>query len=424
MTPIPILQIAGLITRIIQNGARSAVTARGDAQRQLVFPGSAQSPLAVPNDCSPSAWACKTLPAASCAILGILLAACSGGKHLYVAPSGSDTNPGTKEAPFATISHADSRAAPGFTIHVAPGIYRVAAPSPGSAGIHTVKSGTANDRIRFVSDRKWGAKIVFSGTGIAWNSEGAFVDIDGFDISGTGRIGILAKGGNEHITRNFVHDLTVSGGCNGRGGAAINTWGPVGGAVIDSNVVRNIGLQWLAGRTCNTVQGIYVANANNRILNNVISGVASVGINSWHGGTASTIVNNTILNSKMGIVIGHGDSGATAAGTSNNYVANNIVFGNGHGITEMGKVGGNNRYVNNLVHSNNNNWRVMGQVIGTISADPMFLNFRNDGTGDYRLHTMSPATGLGANIHLRMDAADARTGAPFGAQAPISVDER
>ncbi|WP_312548259.1 DUF1565 domain-containing protein [Massilia sp.] len=335
-----------------------------------------------------------------CAGLCILLASCTDTKHLYVATTGSDANAGTPAEPFLTIAHADSRARPGYTINVAPGTYKVAAPSKLSAGILTSMNGTPTERIKFVSDVKWGAKIVFSGTGIAWHSKGAYVDIEGFDITGTGRIGILAEGGNEKITNNFIHDLQVSGGCNGGGGAGIDVWGPVGGAVIDANVVRNIGVQWLAARSCNTVQGIYVANRNNRVSNNVISGVASVGINSWHGATDSTIVNNTIFNSKMGIVIGHGDSGATAAGTSNNYVANNIVYRNGHGITEMGKVGRNNRYADNLVHSNDIDWRVKGAVSGTISADPLFVDYQANGAGDYRLQRTSPASGKGASAHL------------------------
>jgi len=329
-----------------------------------------------------------------------LLSSCiAAPRHYYVATTGSDDNPGTQAAPLLTISRADALASAGHTIHVAPGTYHVSAPSPTMAGIRTRKSGTRNARIKFVSDLKWGAKIVFSGTGIAWQSEGAYVDIEGFDISGTGRIGILAKGGNETITNNFVHDLVVSGGCNGRGGAGIDVWGS-GGALVDSNVVRNIGVQWAAGRTCNTVHGIYVASQNNSVSNNIISGAASVGINSWHGATASRIVNNTIVNSKMGIVIGHGDSGATELGTRNNYVANNIVYGNGYGISEMGKVGGNNRYVDNLVFSNDRNWRVEGDVSGTISADPLFRNYQANGAGDYRLQRGSPAHGKGATTEL------------------------
>jgi parallel beta-helix repeat protein len=315
--------------------------------------------------------------------------------NLYVSPTGSDSNPGTQAKPLKTIARADALSRAGYVIHVAPGTYKVAAAASGSAGIKTVKSGTATARIRFVSDVKWGAKIVFSGTGLGWNSKGAYVDIDGFDITGTGRLGLLAEGGHERITRNFVHDLTVSGGCNGSGGAGIDAWGAGGGAVIDSNVVRNIGLQWVAAQSCNTVQGIYLTNQNNIVSNNIISGVASVGINSWHGATGNTFVNNTIFGNKMGIVIGQGDSGSTSAGTSNNYVANNIVYGNGYGITEMGKVGTNNRYANNLVYNTGRAWLAKGTITGTVSADPQFVKYAANGTGDYRLKSTSPAINKG-----------------------------
>ena len=316
--------------------------------------------------------------------------------HLYVSPTGSDSNPGTQARPLKTIARADALARAGYVIHVAPGTYKVSAPSTGSAGIRTVRSGTPTARIKFVSDVKWGAKIVFSGTGMAWNSKGAYVDIEGFDITGSGRIGILAEGGKERIVNNFVHDLKVSGGCNGGGGAAIDAWGPGGGAVIDSNVVRNIGAQWVAAQSCNTVQGIYLTNQNNVVSNNIISGVASVGINSWHGATSNIYVNNTIFGNKMGIVIGHSDSGATSAGTSNNYVANNIVYRNAYGITEMGTVGKNNRYANNLVFNTGRAWLVKGAVTATVAAEPQFVNYQANGTGDYRLKSTSPAVNKGS----------------------------
>ena len=96
----------------------------------------------------------------------------TGAQNLYVATTGADTNPGTLAAPFQTIARADALARPGDTIHVAAGIYRVAAPSPQSEGISTSSNGTADARIRFVSGVKGGAKIVVAGTGITWHSRG------------------------------------------------------------------------------------------------------------------------------------------------------------------------------------------------------------------------------------------------------------
>ncbi|MEW6761944.1 MAG: right-handed parallel beta-helix repeat-containing protein [Pseudomonadota bacterium] len=342
--------------------------------------------------------------------LAALLTACAPSKHLYVAPNGDDTNSGSKSAPFSTIARADAAAAPGFTIHVAPGTYEVSAPGLLSAGITTQRSGTASERIKFVSDVKWGARIVVSGIGIAWRSKGSYVDIEGFDISGTGRMGILADGANLTITNNLVHDLTVSGGCNGNGGAAIDTNGGPGNVLIKGNVVRNIGVDMRG--SCRTVQGIYIANPHNVVVNNVVSGVAAVGIQQWHGATDSTIVNNTVFHCKIGILIGSGDSGVLPNGSQNNYVANNIVYDNiTYGIVESGKVGVNNRYVDNLVHASGLAIRAKGEVSGTITADPQFVDYRADGSGDYRLKRTSPAL-KAASIHAAAATVPAQGQAP------------
>ena len=315
--------------------------------------------------------------------------------NIYVSPTGSDSNPGTQTAPVKTITRADALASAGSTIHVASGTYYVSAPSLSNAGIITRKSGTASARIRFVSDVKWGAKIVVSGTGITWDSRGSYVDIDGFQITGSGRHGLLASGAYLTFKNNYIHDLTVSGGCNGSGGAAIDTYGPVGNVLIDRNVVRNIGYRYIG--SCNTIQGIYIANANNVVTNNIVSGVAMAGIQQWHGATASTIVNNTTFHNKIGILLGQGDAGTTT-GSANNYVANNIVYDNvAYGIIEMGLMGGNNRYANNLVARSGTSWKVKGYVTGSISSDPLFRNYLANGTGDYRVYSSSPAIDRGTS---------------------------
>jgi len=330
----------------------------------------------------------------------VALLAVSGGAmaatNIYVSPTGSDYNPGTQAAPVKTITRADALASAGSTIHVAAGTYYVSAPSLGSAGIKTTKSGTATAHIRFVSDTKWGANIVVSGTGITWDSRGNYVDIEGFQITGSGRHGILAAGAYLTFKNNFIHDLTVSGGCNGSGGAAIDTYGPVGNVVIDRNIVRNIGYRYIGA--CNTVQGIYIANANNVVTNNIVSGVAAVGIQQWHGATASTIVNNTTFHNKIGILLGQGDAGTTT-GSANNYVANNIVYDNvTYGIIEGGLMGGNNRYANNLVARSGTSWKVKGTVSGSISSDPLFVSYAANGSGNYRVYSSSPAIDRGTSI--------------------------
>ncbi len=338
----------------------------------------------------------------------ILSISCGGGRSEheilstkadhYVSTTGSDSNEGSACHPWGTIQHASNQSQPGWTVHVAPGTYDV-------SSVVTSTSGTASARIRYISDTKWGAKIVGSGTEIIWEVDASYIDIVGFDITGPNRVGILigwsgSGSGNDHIFNNNIHDLTVSLGCAGVGGAAIATsfapWG-TGSNWIIGNRVANIAASLIG--TCNSIQGIYIGTPNDIVENNIVSGVALAGIHQWHGATKSVIVNNTVFHSKVGILIGEGDAGALSGGSANNYVANNIVVNNtAIGIQEFGLVGTGNSYVNNLVWNNPTNYSVTSaSPVGNVSSDPLFVNYQVDGSGDYHLKSTSPAIDKGTN---------------------------
>jgi hypothetical protein len=128
-----------------------------------------------------------------------------------------------------------------------------------------------------------------------------------------------------------------------------------------------------------------------------VSGVAAVGIQQWQDATNSTIVNNTVFHSKIGVLIGDGDAGALPRGSENNLVANNLIYDNiTYGIVEGGTVGSGNRYINNLVYASGNPVRAAGTVSGTISAAPQFKNYQQNGLGDYHLLGTSPALNKGS----------------------------
>ena len=74
----------------------------------------------------------------------LLLTLCLGGRELFVSPSGSNTNPGTARAPFATIAFAASKARPGDTVKIGPGVYR--------------------EQIKFTRSGKKEAPITFAGS--------------------------------------------------------------------------------------------------------------------------------------------------------------------------------------------------------------------------------------------------------------------
>ena len=315
--------------------------------------------------------------------------------HLYVATTGSDSNPGTKARPFKTINKAASVAKASTTVHVAPGTY--------NGNITTKLSGTSTAKIRFVSDTKWGAKIIGSGKEVMWLNNGSHVEINGFDISGPGRLGIQNMGSNTLVTNNRVHHITVSGGCTGSGGAGIvNASYTSSAGDIIGNVVHDIGKPG----GCNGVQGIYSSNKGSKILNNIVYRASAYGIHLWHAATDSTIANNTVFangSSGMGggIVTGVGDKPGNIQ-LKNTKVINNIVYKNPRqGISQycysgQSCIGSGNVTANNLVYGNGSAISLrVGSATGTINADPKFVSYNPTGTGDYRLQSSSPAVNKG-----------------------------
>jgi hypothetical protein len=320
----------------------------------------------------------------------------SGTSHLHVAVTGSDSNPGSRSAPFRTVHRAAKAAMPGTTIHVARGVYR--------ENVTTGAEGTRHARIRYVSDTKWAAKIIGSGTGAAWTNHGHYTDISGFDISGSGRLGILNWASHTVISGNHVHDLAVSGGCTSEGGAGImnGNYRGTGGDII-GNVVHDIGIPG----SCNAVQGIYHANLGGRIYNNIVYRAAAFGIHLWHAANQVVIANNTSFANGSkgmggGIVIGAGDKPGGVV-LDHTKVVNNIVYDNPHAsILEFcypgqNCIGSNNTIANNLVFRNGSEVKLrVGSAKKTIIADPQFVNYKANGSGNYRLRRTSPAVNQGA----------------------------
>ena len=311
----------------------------------------------------------------------------SSGPALYVSPSGSDSNDGSSAHPFATINKAANTATPGMTVHVAPGTYQA---------VTTSKSGTASQRIRYISDVQWGAKVMgTSSSEAAWMQDGSYVDLVGFDISGGSRLGVENNGSNVKILGNYVHN--IAGSCSSSGGAGIdNSNYSASNDDIIGNIVGNIGP---SPGSCNTVQGIYLSNSGGITANNIVFAVSAWGIQMWHAATNATIVNNTVFACYGGITVGAGDSpgGVTS---DNTLVANNIVYKNtGYGIYEYGATGTHNRYINNLVTGNPTEISLQNglSATGTVTADPEFVNYQANGTGDYHLKSTSPAVNAGTS---------------------------
>lgn len=341
---------------------------------------------------------------------------------LYVSPSGSDANPGSRSLPFLTIQRAARAVLPGTTVYVAPGLYM--------ENISTAGKGSKHARIRYVSETKWGAKIIGDGTEAVWTNHGNYTDISGFDVSGSGRLGILNRGSHTRISGNHVHDLAISGGCTGEGGAGImnGNYRATDGDII-GNVVHDIGVRG----ACNAVQGIYHANLRGRIFNNIVYRTSSFGIHLWHAANKVIIANNTTFangSEEMGggIVIGAGDNPGGIV-LDHTKVVNNIVYDNPHAsimefcYSGQNCTGSNNIIENNLVYGNGSKVSLRAaKVKNTISADPQFIDYQPDGTGNYRLRRTSPAVNKGASADApRFDIDNRRR--PRGAALDIGAYE-
>ncbi len=325
-------------------------------------------------------------------IFAALSAAPAFAANLYVATTGSDTNPGTSAAPFKTILKASQVAKPGDVVNVAPGTY--------TGGFQTSSSGTATARITYKSTTKWGAKIVPSSSNpTVWDHRGNYSSIIGFNIDGsassTARGGIYIGGSYNLVQDNHVHHLAQTTPCTDTGASAIGSDSYYYGVKNDviGNIVHHVG-----PANCTFDQGIYISTSGT-VKNNLVYNVSGAAIHLWHDANDVDIVNNTVTSSATGIVVGGGDFyHSTNQKADDIKVYNNIVFDNALGITEQGTTGPLNSYLNNLVYQNTKNWDLDSgkSHAGTVTADPQFVSYNRAGTSvDFHLKNTSPAINKG-----------------------------
>jgi MYXO-CTERM domain-containing protein len=117
--------------------------------------------------------------------LGLLATNNAFAKDYYVATTGSDSNAGTIDQPFATLQKGHDVAVAGDTVYIRGGTYRITTPAASGAGIRITKSGTSDtNRIKF-----W-----------AYPGEIPLFDFSGMTISTTGYThGIVVTGSWLHL---------------------------------------------------------------------------------------------------------------------------------------------------------------------------------------------------------------------------------
>lgn len=244
--------------------------------------------------------------------------------------------------------------------------------------------------------------------------DGDYTVIEGFDITNanpSGHEGVEAGGNFDTVVGNHIHNIDPYGGLDGYGGAGVINGSDVTKGYLDviGNVVHDIGDLNVSSYL---VHGIYYGTKGGHIYNNIVFRAQGWGIQLWHAASNITISNNTIFNNMQGgILVGAGDFPCPQCGDDSTTVTNNIVVYNlahnsggsligGFGIIENGFTGTHNVYDNNLLYGNQSGPFSLqnGNIPGpTILADPMFVNYVSDGTGNYHLQTGSPAINAGTN---------------------------
>jgi hypothetical protein len=321
----------------------------------------------------------------------------------YVVFDGKDANDGSRMHPWATITHAAKVAGPGATVHVLPGTY--------DESIVTTVSGTAEARIKYVSERKWRAVISPATHGsFVWQNTGDFTDIVEFDVAGTDCNGIALGGSHQRAVGNNVHNR--ADGCadrNGGSGIADYSYTSRDNDIV-GNYVHDVGIgdPLCAQAGHRGVHGIYQSNAGGHIENNVVVHNCVFGIHLWHAATHATIVNNTVAyNLGGGILVGTGDAPCNTSGCPGGddftIVKNNIVAFNGNpqskgwGITESsGAVGIHNQYSRNLSYQNvSGDFALSHHLMCRNCIENKDPGFVSPSAGDFHLARTSPAVGDG-----------------------------
>lgn len=363
------------------------------------------------------------------------------GRHFCVAPPGpplfgDDSNDGFYDPtlqtpcqrPWATLRRATQPmqgetpvVVAGDTGHVMPGTY--------DEKVYTESAGTPNARIRFLSETKWGAKLV--GPSVSPNDpcrptacsvfdiRADYVTIEGFDVTEAAPAakGHYANGIHHgavqgpHVIGNFVHDLAVP--CSSAGGAGINIGQEiiVPDALVSGNKVNKIGAP--NNEYCSYVHGIYFHPYRGTVQNNIVSNATGAGIVFVDG--SHTVSNNLSFRNRASGIVFAGRTRPEECTTElvhDNIVTNNISMNSefNYGIWESSCIGPGNRYHNNQVLGNAKGGLVLcdksktvcpvipSEVLQTGSANPQFVDYRDDGLGDYHLTTGSVCIDSGTDL--------------------------
>ncbi|MDQ4080919.1 MAG: DUF1565 domain-containing protein, partial [Gemmatimonadota bacterium] len=369
----------------------------------------------------------------------------------YVAATGSDTNPGTRAAPFRTIQRAADLVKAGDVVIVEDGTYTDH--DRDGAVLRVRRGGTPTERVVFRAASRWGAKLDgehgATANGVDFDAGSGYVRIEGFEITGFGNVGTprgsasgidLYDGGHHsEIVGNHIHDIgrvcTHSRNTNGQVGVFVQQ----PGVLIEGNVIHDIGRFFPGENGCSYTpgfrgyqsldHGIYLNGQepgadNTMIRNNVFYNTRHGWAVQWYPGSLSNVhvVNNTFA-------FGNPNKNYTSivldASISASSIVNNIFYNPEGGRTiEAAGFSGTITIAHNIT---------MGSAITDRHMPPPGMELLNNQLAtdarlmnpeefDFRLKAQSPAIDAGRTLSAVARDIDGRA-RPRGAKHDIGAIE-
>jgi hypothetical protein len=302
--------------------------------------------------------------------------AATGATDYYVSPQGSDSGDGSQSHPWATIQYAADHVqvgAAGATVHVADGTY--------TTPVRIETGGRAGAYLTFQAEHRWKATIAPAKADIVLENKASYVRIVGFEVTGRDAwAGILSWGRHNDISANHVHDIDVTGDCDGSpGGQGIGDDASASENTFIGNEVDTVGPY---PRECEYIHNIYPSGAGDLVQNNISYHSSGSGIRFNHNAKGATIANNlAYANANHGIYITGGDTSADGFIITNNIAVDNAMYGID---VRSDANGAHNEYRNNLLHGNEKGAYGLDSseeftppnTSGTVTGDPKLVDGR------------------------------------------------
>lgn len=323
------------------------------------------------------------------------IAAPSPGSAYFVSTIGNDTNPGTQDLPWRTISFAAKTVPPGSTVYVRGGIYqeKVAFKVSGSAqtGPTTFMSYPGELAIIDGTSVTLPAPPGMGPSGLVQMTNVNYLILQGFDIRNviskssrlfTAGIGIEGKCDHLEIRQNHVHN--ISNGSYGANGVGVyGTAAPLGitNLIIDGNEIDHLTLGSSEALTLNgnvqywTISNNIVHDANNIGIDAIgFEGTAAVGYDQARNGKicGNLVYNNSDNNNPVYPQNDNSADGIYVDGGTSIIIDSNIVHHNNIGIEvaseHRGQTSSNVVVRNNLIYWNSGPGISLGGYSKTVGS--------------------------------------------------------